>query len=70
KEQKINRFSGSLEPNAVGRSFGGLSALPVTCPYRAEQATSLAGGHDYVFLHKIKSYIHDNYCKFKIHMVK
>ncbi|HEX9062374.1 MAG TPA: hypothetical protein VF941_19555, partial [Clostridia bacterium] len=46
KEQKINRFSGSLEPNAVGRSFGGLSALPVTCPYRAEQATSLAGGHD------------------------
>ena len=28
------------------RFFGGLSALPVTCPYRAEQATGLAGGHD------------------------
>ena len=27
--------------------FGGLSALPVTCPYRAEQATGFAGGYDY-----------------------
>ena len=27
--------------------FSGLSAPPVTCPYRAEQATGLAGGHDY-----------------------
>ena len=42
-----NRFSGSLRLLAVGRSFGGLSAPPVICPYRAEQATGLAGGHDY-----------------------
>ena len=27
--------------------FSGLSAPPVTCPYRAEQATGLAGGYDY-----------------------
>ena len=27
--------------------FRGLSALPVPCPYRAEQATGLAGGYDY-----------------------
>lgn len=26
--------------------FSGLSAPPVTCPYRAEQATGLAGGYD------------------------
>lgn len=36
-----------MSPLAVGRSFGGLSAPPVTCPYRAEQATGLAGGYDY-----------------------
>ena len=42
-----NADSGSLSPLAVGRSFGGLSALPVICPYRAEQATGLAGGYDY-----------------------
>ena len=33
---------------AIHRSFGGLSALPVTCPYRAEQATDLAGGYDFL----------------------
>ena len=27
--------------------FRGLSALPAPCPYRAEQATGLAGGYDY-----------------------
>ena len=27
--------------------FSGLSATPVTCPYRDEQATGLAGGYDY-----------------------
>ena len=37
-----------MSPLAVGRSFGGLSAPPVTCPYRAEQATGLAGGYDYL----------------------
>jgi len=26
--------------------FGGLSAQPVICPYRAEQTTGLAGGYD------------------------
>jgi hypothetical protein len=26
--------------------FGGLSAQPVTGPYRAEQTTGLAGGYD------------------------
>ena len=26
--------------------FSGLSAPPVPCPYRAEQATGLAGGYD------------------------
>ena len=36
-----------MSPLAVGRSFGGLSAPPVTCPYRAEQATGLAGGYDF-----------------------
>jgi len=35
-----------LSPLAVGRFFRGLSALPVICPYRAEQATGLAGGLD------------------------
>ena len=29
--------------------FGGLSAPPVTCPYRAEQATGLAGGYDCIY---------------------
>ena len=29
------------------RLFRGLSALPAPCPYRAEQATGLAGGYDY-----------------------
>ena len=29
--------------------FSGLSAPPVTCPYRAEQATGLAGGYDCIF---------------------
>ena len=37
-----------MSPLAVGRSFGGLSAPPVICPYRAEQATGLAGGYDYL----------------------
>ena len=27
--------------------FSGLSAPPVTCPYRAEQATGLASGYDW-----------------------
>ena len=31
------------------RSFGGLLALPVTCPYRAEGSPGLAGGHDLIF---------------------
>ena len=31
------------------KNFGGLSAPPVICPYRAEQATGLAGGYDYAF---------------------
>ena len=35
-----------MRPLAVGRSFSGLSAPPVACPYRAEQATGLAGGYD------------------------
>ena len=30
--------------------FSGLSAPPVTCPYRAEQATGLAGGYDSLVL--------------------
>ena len=30
------------------RLFRGLSALPAPCPYRAEQATGLAGGYDCV----------------------
>ena len=47
RKQKIaNRFSGSLWPLAVGRWFGGLSAPPVWCPFRAEQASGLAGGLD------------------------
>ena len=29
--------------------FSGLSAPPVPCPYRAEQATGLAGGYDLCF---------------------
>ena len=42
--------------------FGGLSALPVICPYRAEQATGLAGGYDFfpnkgVKLGKMKYFI-------------
>ena len=48
-KKQANRFSGSLRPLAVGRSFGGLSTLPVICPYRAEQATGLAGGYDCLF---------------------
>jgi len=40
------------------KNFGGLSAPPVICPYRAEQATGLAGGYDY-FLIFIKSHIFD-----------
>ena len=43
-----------MSPLAVGRSFGGLSAPPVTCPYRAEQATGLAGGHDFGAFYKAK----------------
>ena len=30
------------------RIFQWASATPVTCPYRAEQATGLAGGYDFL----------------------
>ena len=36
--------------------FCGLSAPPVTCPYRAEQATGLAGGYDLHFRGKIERF--------------
>ena len=36
--------------------FSGLSAPPVTCPYRAEQATGLAGGYDLHFRGKIERF--------------
>ena len=48
KSKRESRLSGGLKKFAAGRRFRGLSAQPVTCPYRAEQATGFAGGYDYV----------------------
>ena len=41
------------------RSFGGLLALPVTCPYRAEAEGSpgLAGGHNFVLFRADCQYV-------------
>ena len=39
----------TVEQFACVGHFSGLSAPPVTCPYRTEQATGTAGGYDFHF---------------------
>ena len=41
----VQNISGNIRFSPI---FGWLSAPPVTYPYRAKQASGLAGGHDYI----------------------
>ncbi len=48
--------------------FRGLLALPVSCPYRAEQTTGLAGGYDFLlFWHFLKKYFAERLTKREKH---